>query len=98
MKKAQNKSIDHYLALYQRWKNSNLPVNTFCEQESIKYATFRYWVKKFKQPSVVAVGFTELKTSGASLASGPIGVLRFVTGTTLSLYELPDPLWLKALL
>lgn len=100
MKKAQNKSIDHYLALYQRWKNSNLPVSTFCEQESIKYATFRYWVKKFEQPSVVAVGFTELKMeiSGASPSCDPIGVVRFATGTTLSLYELPAPLWLKALL
>jgi hypothetical protein len=100
MKKVRNQSSDHYIALYQRWKNSNLPVSTFCEQESIKYATFRYWIKKFEQPSVVAVVFTELKmeTSGASLASTPVGVVRFATGTTLSLYELPDPLWLKALL
>lgn len=100
MKKARNKSNDHYLALFQRWKNSNLPVSTFCEQESIKYATFRYWVKKFEKLSIEAGGFTELKidNSGISLASDPIGVVRFSTGTTLSLYELPDPLWLKALL
>ena len=100
MKKSQNKSSDHYLALYQRRKDGNLPVITFCEQESIKYATFRYWVKKFEQPSISAAGFTELKMDnpGASPACDPIGVVRFSTGSTLSLYELPDPAWLKALL
>jgi len=65
MKKSQNKSSNHYLALYQRWKNSNLPIITFCEQESIKYATFRYWAKKFEQPSTSAAGFTELRCSTA---------------------------------
>ena len=77
-----------------------MPVNTFCEQESIKYATFRYWVKKFEQPSITTTGFTELKmdNSNASLACDPIGVVRFATGTTLSLYVLPDPAWLKVLL
>jgi hypothetical protein len=100
MKKSRSKSSDHYQALYLRWKNSNLPVSTFCEQESVKYATLRYWIKKFENPSIEAGGFTELKmyTPGASLASDPIGVVRFSTGTTLSLYELRDPLWLKALL
>jgi len=100
MKKSRNKPTEHYLALYQRWKDSNLPVITFCEQESIKYATFRYWVKKFEQPSISAAGFTELKmdSPGASPGCDPIGVVRFSTGSTLSLYELPDPAWLKALL
>lgn len=100
MKKTRNKPNEHYLALYQRWKNSNLPVSTFCEQEPIKYANFRYWVRMFEQPSRGAAGFTELRmvNSGASLACDPIGVVRFNTGTTLSLYELPDPAWLKALL
>ncbi len=100
MKKMRNKPNENYLALYQRWKNSNLPVSTFCEQESIKFATFRYWVRKFEQPSIGAADFTELKMDnpGASPACDPIGVVRFTTGTTLSLYELSDPAWLEALL
>lgn len=100
MKKARNQSHEHYLALYQQWKDSDLPVNIFCAQESIKYATFRYWVKKFESPSPVTAGFTELKTDpfAAYASSAPIGLVRFATGTTLSLHEWPDPAWLKALL
>lgn len=100
MKNERNNSKGHYFALYQRWKHSNLLVSTFCEQESIKYATFRYWVKKFESPSSVAAGFTEIKMDHpAAYPSGaPIGLVRFASGTTLSLHEWPDPAWLKALL
>ena len=100
MKNERNNSKDHYFALYQRWKHSNLLVSTFCEQESIKYATFRYWVKKFESPSLVPAGFTELRMDpfAAHASSAPIGLVRFASGTTLSLHEWPDPAWLKALL
>ncbi len=32
MKKSRNKPNEHYLALYQRWKNSNLPVSCRCSR------------------------------------------------------------------
>lgn len=100
MKKTRDQSYEHYLSLYQKWKQGNLPVNLFCEQESIPYSTFRYWVKKFESSSPVAAGFTEIRLDHAQVhASGaPIGLVRFATGTTLSLHEWPDAAWLKALL
>lgn len=100
MKKARKNAKDHYFALYQKWEHSHLPVNIFCEQESIPYSTFRYWVKKFESPSPVFAGFTEIKMdhSSAHPSGAPIGLVRFATGTTLSLHEWPDPAWLKALL
>lgn len=100
MKNERNNSKDRYFALYQRWKHSNLLVSTFCEQESIKYATFRYWVKKFESATPMVSDFTELKidTFEAHASSASIGLVRFATGTTLSLHEWPDPAWLKALL
>ncbi len=61
MKKARNQSHEHYLALYQQWKDSDMPVSIFCTQASIKYSTFRYWAKKFESTSPVAAGFTEIK-------------------------------------
>lgn len=100
MKKAQNQSHEHYLALYQQWKDSDLPVNIFCVQESIKYSTFRYWAKKFESSSPVSAGFTEIKMDhpAAYPSCAPIGLVRFASGTTLSLHEWPDPAWLKTLL
>tara|TARA_R110002124_G_scaffold19401_1_gene77840 strand:- start:1417 stop:1719 length:303 start_codon:yes stop_codon:yes gene_type:complete len=96
----EHKTEPHYRELYLRWQCSGLTVGTFCQQESIKYATFRYWAKKFEQPDNGVPGFTELKLSRPSImtSSGPIAVLSLGTQATLSLYELPDPAWLRSLL
>ncbi|WP_414618160.1 IS66 family insertion sequence element accessory protein TnpA [Dyadobacter sp. 32] len=90
----------HYRQVYRRWQSSGLTVVTFCQQESIKYATFRYWAKKFEQPDNGVPGFTELRLSRPSIMTsfGPIAVLRVGTQATLHLYELPDPAWLGSLL
>jgi len=96
----EHKTEPHYRELYLRWQGSGLSVGAFCQQESIRYATFRYWAKKFEQPDKGISGFTELrldKPSGMA-SSGPIAMLSFGTQATLSLYELPDPTWLRSLL
>jgi hypothetical protein len=96
----EHKTEPHYRELYLRWQSSGLTVGTFCQKESIKYATFRYWAKKFEQPENVVSDFTELKLGKPSITtiSGRIAVLSFGTQATLSLYELPDPAWLRSLL
>ncbi|WP_025765014.1 IS66 family insertion sequence element accessory protein TnpA [Dyadobacter tibetensis] len=96
----EHKTEAHYRELYLRWQSSGLTLGTFCQQESIKYATFRYWAKKFEQSDNGVPGFTELKLSRPSImtSSGPIAVLSLGTQATLSLYELPDPAWLRSLL
>ena len=96
----EHKTETYYGELYRRWQSSGLTVGAFCHQESIKYATFRYWTKKFEQSTNNVSGFTELrlgKPSGMA-SSGPIAVLSLGTQATLSLYELPDPAWLRSLL
>ena len=30
-------------------KNSCLPQKNYCEQESLAYSTFQYWVKKYRE-------------------------------------------------
>lgn len=96
MKDQKSSSRDHYLSLYQNWKSSEVPVGIFCERASVKYATFRYWVKKFEQPGPAESGFTELRLNPGN--AEPIAVLNFATGGSLSFYQLPDTAWLKALL
>lgn len=96
MKEQKSTGRNHYQTLYQKWKSSGLPVGVFCEQASVKYATFRYWVKKIEQPDIADSGFTELRMNQVN--SDPIVLLNFPTGASLSFYQLPDTAWLKTLL
>lgn len=96
MKDQETKGRDYYLGLYEDWKGSGLPVGSFCKQASVKYATFRYWAKKFDTPANVVPGFTELRMKPANPA--PVAVLDFPSGVSLSFYQLPDTGWLKTLL
>jgi|SRR5690606_1075748 hypothetical protein len=101
MKNSRTLGRDYYLALYQQWKSSGLSVGLFCLQTSVKYATFRYWVKKIEESNLTDSGFTELRMSSGGPPRGssePIAVLNFPGGASLSFYRLPDTIWLKTLL
>lgn len=93
MKNSRTLGRGYYLALYQQWKSSGLSVGLFCEQSSVKYATFRYWIKKIEESDLTDSHFTELRMS--SVSSEPIAVLNFPGGASLSFYRLPDTIWLK---
>lgn len=96
MKEQKSTSPDYYLSLYKEWKSSGLPIGLFCERASVKYATFRYWVKKIEESSIADPGFTELRMNQGH--PEPIVVVSFPTGASLSFYQLPDTSWLKMLL
>lgn len=87
---------DYYRSLYEDWKASGISVGLFCRQSSVKYATFRYWSKKFGQEETGASVFTQLRVSGPEPVS--VAVLNFPNGTSLSFHQLPDPVWLRALM
>lgn len=87
---------DYYHSLYEEWKASGISVGLFCKQSSVKYATFRYWSKKFGQEKNVDTGFTELRVSDPE--PEPVAVLNFPNGTRLSFQRLPDTAWLRALI
>jgi hypothetical protein len=96
MKDQKSAGREHYLALYQDWKSSGQPIGLYCERASVKYATFRYWVKKFESPDLSGPGFTRLQVNSGS--SAPVAVLNFQAGVSLSFFQLPDTAWLKTLL
>jgi len=62
MKKEQSKSQQRYQQLYRRWKDSSKGVRVFCQQESIKYSTFRYWINRFETGSITRKDFIEMKS------------------------------------
>ena len=88
---------DYYYSLYEDWKASGISVGLFCKQSSVKYATFRYWSKKFGQEELGGSGFTELSV-GPNPGSVPVAVLHFPNGLILSLQRLPDAAWLRELM
>ncbi|WP_109675317.1 IS66 family insertion sequence element accessory protein TnpA [Dyadobacter jejuensis] len=49
MENIQIKNEHYYRQLYGQWKDSNLGVKAFWEQQSVKYAIFRYWIRKCHQ-------------------------------------------------
>lgn len=99
MKKEQSKSQQRYRQLYRRWKDSGKGVRVFCEQESIKYSTFRYWINRFEQRSVIGQDFIEVRLDKVEPKSGqPLAELRLAEKGTFIFYELPEPAWVSALL
>ncbi|WP_289012056.1 hypothetical protein [uncultured Sphingobacterium sp.] len=99
MKKEQSKSQQRYQQLYRRWKDSGKGVRVFCQQESIKYSTFRYWIKRLETGSVIRQDFIEMKLDRVEVKSGhPLAELRLTEKGTFIFYELPEPAWVKALL
>ncbi|WP_209332962.1 IS66 family insertion sequence element accessory protein TnpA [Lunatimonas salinarum] len=87
---------DYYRSLYEDWKASGISVGVFCRQASVKYATFRYWSKKFAREDQNLPGFTELRLNGAE--SAPVAVLSFPNGASISFIRLPDTGWLRELI
>jgi hypothetical protein len=88
---------DYYHSLYEDWKASGISVGLFCKQASVKYATFRYWSKKFGQEELDGSGFTELCVGSTNPDPVPAAVLNFPNGSSLSFHSLPDAAWLRAL-
>lgn len=87
---------DYYRSLYEDWKAGGVSVGVFCRQASVKYATFRYWSKKFAREEHNVPRFTELRINGAEPA--PVAVLNFPNGASISFARLPDSGWLRELI
>lgn len=87
---------DYYHSLYEDWKASGISVGLFCQQASVKYATFRYWSRKFGQEGNADTGFTELRVNGPEPET--VAVLNFPNGARLSFHRLPDAAWFRALM
>jgi hypothetical protein len=99
MKKGQSESQQRYQRLYCLWKDSGKGIRLFCQQESIKYSTFRYWISRIEHGLVVQDDFIEMKLDKVEAkVQQPLAELRLAEKGTLIFYELPEPRWIKALL
>lgn len=99
MKKGQSESQQRYQRLYRLWKDSGKGIRLFCQQESIKYSTFRYWISRIEHGLVIQEDFIEIKLDKPETkVDHPLAELRLAEKGTLIFYELPEPAWVKALL
>ena len=96
MKEEHQRKRAYYDALYQQWKSSGERVGLFCDRVSVKYCTFRYWVRRIEAESTEERGFTRLGVG--SFHDEAAVVLHFPAGVTVSFSDLPDTAWLKRLL
>jgi hypothetical protein len=99
MKKGQSESQQRYQRLYHLWKDSGQGIRLFCQQEPIKYSTFRYWISRIEHDHVVQEDFIEMRLDKPKTqVLHPLAELRLAKKGTLIFYELPEPRWIKALL
>lgn len=90
----------HWQALIEAWQASGQTQRAFCQANELNYATFGYWLRKFRQQGTVAPAAPRRRTGAgfvpvvASPAVGeltihlPNGIeLRGVTGQNLAVVE-----------
>lgn len=85
--------------MIDRWKSSGLSQKNFCEKESIKFYTFYYWYKRYRQEAQTSDskhGFVKLKIEKSA---APTSVeIHFPDGVRLLFHEPIGSDYLKALI
>ena len=85
--------------MIDQWKQSDLSQKSFCEKKAIKFHSFYYWYKRYRQHSQTSdskSAFVKLEiekpTATASVE------IHFPGGARLLFHELVSPDYLKALI
>ena len=85
--------------MVERWKQSGLAQRTFCEQHSLKFHTFYYWLKQHKQQDSInnnQSGFVKLQITKPATASSV--EIHFPGGLRLIFHEPVSSSYLKSLI
>ena len=84
--------------MIEQWKQSGLSQKSFCEKESIRFYTFYYWYKRYRQhcqTSDSKSGFVKLKIERPTAAASV--EVHFPDGVRLLFHEPVNPGYLKAI-
>ena len=85
--------------MIERWQQSGLSQKSFCEKESIKFYSFYYWYKRYRQQHELSVskpGFVKLKIEKPLTAASV--EIHFPNGAYLFFRQPVSPEYLKTLL
>ncbi len=93
--------------VYDQWLNGSINKALFCRQHKINYATFQYWVKKFRKEDALSPGCSQDNGfSRISIAESPacdasilpVCALTFPSGIRVEFFSAVEASYLKKLL
>ena len=87
-------------AMIELWKQSGLSQRSFCEKESLKFYTFYYWFKLYRQQAKTAdskSGFVKLQIEKKTAAAALVEI-HFPGEVRLFFHEPVSPEYLKTLI
>ena len=65
MNKQQRQVLEQEMfSLIEKWQESNLNQQAFCQEHEITYSKFLYWLKKYRQQQENVQGFIPIEVSG----------------------------------
>lgn len=86
--------------MIERWQHSGLSQKSFCEKESIKFYTFYYWYKLYRQQAEIPdrkSGFVQLEIEKKTAAAALVEI-HFPGEVRLFFHEPVSPEYLKILI
>lgn len=95
-------SRSEMFSIIDQWQQSGLSQKAFCRDRSLRYSSFHYWFKIYRnhrgeQPAANEHTFVPLRLERVSSAS-PVMELVLVDGKRILFHHLPTTDFLKALL
>jgi hypothetical protein len=83
----------------ERWKQSGLSQKSFCEKKSIKFYTFYYWYKRYRQQSQGSDSKPDFVKLKIKKTAAPTSVeIYFPDGVRLFFHQPVTPEYLKTLI
>lgn len=98
MTSKQNNS-ERMFSLIEEWKTSGISARKFCDDRSLSYHTFNYWLKKYrnKDEKTQKKGFVPLKIKDKE-SNGSKCEIIFPDGKRIIFHEKTEASFLRALL
>lgn len=95
-------SRSEMFTIIEQWQRSGLSQKAFCRSRSLRYSSFHYWFKVYRnhcgeRPAANEVGFVPLHIERVSSAS-PVLELVLADGKRILFHHSPTVDFLKALL
>lgn len=84
------KTSEVMFPLVEQWQQSGQSQKQFSQENNIRYHTFTYWIKRYRQNQYNQNGFIPIDLSGEGGSGIPLGTPRvellFGNGLTLRIY------------
>jgi len=88
--------------LLQEWRSTGESKSGFATRHGIGQSTFYHWTRNLKRQSSInqpSKGFQAITIEeDTSIPAKPVAVIQYPSGVKLEFHEMPDPMFVKALI